>query len=46
VVPEAIVPAAAVLLVIPAAIVLANLIALIPGRIASRLRPGLVLRTE
>jgi hypothetical protein len=27
-------------------VVLANLIALIPGRIASRLRPAPVLRTE
>jgi putative ABC transport system permease protein len=46
VVPEPIVPAVAVLLVVPIAVVLANLISIVPGRIASRLRPGPVLRSE
>jgi hypothetical protein len=35
-----------VLATIPAMLVLANLLAAIPGRIAARLRPALVLRTE
>jgi ABC-type lipoprotein release transport system permease subunit len=35
-----------ILLVIPATIALANLIAALPGRQAARLRPGGVLRTE
>ena len=46
VVPDAVVPALTVLLAIPATIVVANLLAVVPGRIASRLRPGPVLRTE
>jgi FtsX-like permease family len=35
-----------ILLIIPATVVLANLIAALPGRQAARLRPGGVLRTE
>jgi hypothetical protein len=31
---------------VPAAIVIANLVAAIPGRIAARTQPALVLRTE
>jgi ABC-type lipoprotein release transport system permease subunit len=46
VVPDAVVPVLTVLLAIPATIVVANLLAVVPGRIASRLRPGPVLRTE
>ena len=46
VVPEPVVPVVAVLLTVPAALVLANLIAFVPGRIASHLRPGTVLRAE
>ena len=46
VVPEAVVPTLAILLAIPATILVANLLAVIPGRVASRLRPGPVLRTE
>jgi ABC-type lipoprotein release transport system permease subunit len=46
VVPEAVVPTATVLLIVPATILVANLLSLVPGRIASRLRPGPVLRTE
>ena len=45
VVPEPVVPLT-VLLVIPVAVALANLIAFPPGRIASRLRAAVVLRTE
>ena len=45
VVPEPVVPLA-VLLVIPAAVVLANLIAFPAGWIASRLRAAVVLRSE
>jgi ABC-type lipoprotein release transport system permease subunit len=46
VVPDAAVPLVAILLAIPAALVVANLLAIGPGRIASRLRPGPVLRSE
>ena len=46
VVPEAVVPAILVLLIAPATILVANLLAVVPGRIASRLRPANVLRTE
>jgi putative ABC transport system permease protein len=46
VVPDPVVPAFTVLLLIPATIVVANLLSVLPGRIASRLRPGPVLRTE
>jgi ABC-type lipoprotein release transport system permease subunit len=46
VVPDAVVPALAILLAAPATIAVANLLAVVPGRIASRLRPGPVLRTE
>jgi predicted lysophospholipase L1 biosynthesis ABC-type transport system permease subunit len=46
VVPEAVVPAAPTLLIVPATLVLANLIAAIPGRMAARTRPALALRAE
>lgn len=46
VVPVAIAPALFLALLVPAAIVLANLVAAIPGRVAARTRPALVLRTE
>lgn len=46
VVPEPVVPVAALGLGIPAALVLANLVAGLPGRAAGRMRPGLALRTE
>jgi ABC-type lipoprotein release transport system permease subunit len=46
VVPEAVVPAVAILLAIPATLFVANLLAVVPGRIASRQRPATVLRTE
>jgi ABC-type lipoprotein release transport system permease subunit len=46
VVPDPIVPAVTILLIAPAAVLIANLIAVLPGRIASRLRPAPVLRTE
>jgi hypothetical protein len=46
VLPEAVVPVAATLLIVPATIVLANLIAAIPGRMAARAQPGLALRAE
>jgi ABC-type lipoprotein release transport system permease subunit len=46
VVPDAVLPAIALLVIAPATIVVANLLALVPGRIASRLRPATVLRTE
>lgn len=45
-VPEASVRATDILLVVPAALLLANAIAAIPGRAAARVRPALVLRTE
>jgi hypothetical protein len=37
---------AASLVAVPAALVLANLVAAIPGRLAARTRPSVVLRTE
>jgi hypothetical protein len=46
VVPDAVVPVLAVLLAVPATVVIANLLAVVPGRIASRLKPSSVLRSE
>jgi putative ABC transport system permease protein len=46
VVPEPVIALVPALLAIPAALVLANLVAAIPGRIAARTRPSVVLRTE
>jgi ABC-type lipoprotein release transport system permease subunit len=46
VVPVAVVPWATTLLIVPAALVLANLLAIYPGRSAARTRPALVLRSE
>ncbi|MEX2556317.1 MAG: FtsX-like permease family protein [Actinomycetota bacterium] len=46
VVPRAVVPVIVVLLIAPAAILLANLMAAIPGRTAARLQPAVILRTE
>jgi ABC-type lipoprotein release transport system permease subunit len=41
-----VVPLAAVLLCVPATLLLANLIAVVPGRVAARLAPARVLRAE
>lgn len=38
--------AAAMLIMVPVALVVANVIAALPGRAAARVRPALVLRTE
>ena len=46
VVSEPVAPAVSAFLVIPATLLLANLVALLPGRIAARTRPALVLRAE
>ncbi len=46
VVPEPVVPLVAVLLVVPATILVANLVAAIPGLLAARTRPAQVLRSE
>ena len=46
VLPEAVVPVAATLLVVPATLVLANLIAAVPGRMAAGTRPARALRAE
>jgi hypothetical protein len=46
VVPQAVVPVATVLIVVPVTIVVANLLALLPGRIASRLKAASVMRSE
>jgi hypothetical protein len=43
---EPIVPLAALLVSIPVVLVALNAIAFVPGRIASRLRPAAVLRSE
>jgi ABC-type antimicrobial peptide transport system permease subunit len=46
VVPEAVTPIRLTVLVVPAAILLATLIAAIPARSAAHTRPALVLRAE
>jgi ABC-type lipoprotein release transport system permease subunit len=46
VVPEAVVPTGYTLLVLPAALILANLIAALPARMAGRTPPALALRSE
>ena len=46
VVPEAVVPAWPILLLVPATLLLANLVAAIPGRMAAHTRPALALRAE
>jgi FtsX-like permease family/MacB-like periplasmic core domain len=46
VVPEAVVPIVAVLLIVPATVAAANLVAAVPGWIAARTRPAEVLRSE
>ena len=46
VVPEPIVPAGSTLLIIPATLLLATLIAAIPGRMAARTQPAFALRAE
>jgi predicted lysophospholipase L1 biosynthesis ABC-type transport system permease subunit len=46
VVPEPRVSVGALALMVPAAIVIANLVAAIPGRIAARTQPAIVLRAE
>ena len=46
VVPEPVTPISTIVLAVPATILLANLIAVLPGRIAARTRPAVVLRAE
>jgi ABC-type lipoprotein release transport system permease subunit len=46
VVPAAVVPAILLVVIAPATLIVANLLAVVPGRIASRLRPATVLRSE
>ena len=46
VLPEPAVPLTAVIIAIPAALVLANLIATAPGQAAARTQPATILRTE
>ena len=46
VLPVAVVPVAITLLIVPSALVLANLLAIYPGRSAGRTRPAVVLRSE
>jgi ABC-type lipoprotein release transport system permease subunit len=46
VVPEPVTPLPLILLVVPGAVLLANLVALVPARLAARTRPALVLRAE
>jgi hypothetical protein len=45
-VPDPAVDTLQTVLLIPAALILANAIAAVPGRSAARVRPALVLRTE
>ena len=44
--PDPVLPLALLLAILPGAIVLANIIAALPGRSAARTRPALILRTE
>jgi predicted lysophospholipase L1 biosynthesis ABC-type transport system permease subunit len=46
VLPDPVVPLAAILLAVPGALVLANLVAALPGRAAARTQPATVLRSE
>jgi ABC-type lipoprotein release transport system permease subunit len=46
IVPEPVIPVVPILLVIPAAILAANMTAALPARLAGRTRPALVLRAE
>jgi ABC-type lipoprotein release transport system permease subunit len=46
VVPAPVIPIVAVVLIIPATLAVANLVAAIPGRLAARTRPAEVLRSE
>ncbi len=46
VIPSPAVPITAVMLLVPATVLLAVVVSLLPGRIASRMRPATVLRTE
>ena len=46
IVPEVVTPFSLILLTVPATLVLANLIAAIPGRIAAQTQPAVVLRAE
>jgi ABC-type lipoprotein release transport system permease subunit len=46
VVPEPVLPVPLILLVVPGAILLANLVAVFPARIAARTQPAVVLRAE
>jgi predicted lysophospholipase L1 biosynthesis ABC-type transport system permease subunit len=46
VLPEPAVPLTAIIIAIPAALVVANLIAAVPGQAAARIQPAVVLRAE
>jgi hypothetical protein len=46
IVPEPVVPLLTVLLVVPATVVVANLLAAVPGHSAASVQPALALRTE
>ena len=46
VVPESVTPSAALVLLVPATVLAAALVATLPGHMAARLRPALVLRAE
>lgn len=46
IVPQPVVPMLAIVVVVPATLVVANVLAAIPGRAAARTRPALVLRSE
>ena len=46
VLPDPVVPVLAVLIAVPSVLFLVNVVAALPGRIAARTQPGLVLRSE
>jgi hypothetical protein len=46
VVPDVVTPAVSLLVAIPATLLLVNLIAVVPGWLAGRVKPGVALRAE
>ena len=44
--PDPVVPLLAVFIAVPSALCLVNVVAALPGQIAARAQPGLVLRSE
>ena len=45
-IPQVVIPAGSVILLVPISLLIANLIAVLPGRSAGRTKPSIVLRAE